>query len=118
MECMIGNDPNVPHAEGETNIHISAYVSSYPDDEFSAPFHDACYQVLVQALRYHLSRRVKGSVEWGEVDKEVLYEVIKGKSDDQRMTMLNLDYGENQVVHEQYWFCVKGEEVRFLLSSD
>lgn len=91
-----GDDPNDIGAE-----EYDCYTNGGSDsDDPTFPFHEACYRVLARHLGYKSP---------SEIDKDVLYEIMRQNSEEWG-GVLNLDYGGPRA--EQFWSCQPGEEVR------
>jgi hypothetical protein len=118
VDCAYGNDPNVPRDPRRPNKNSFSTYSEYnPDEPTGFPFHEPCFQVFAQALRYQLSAEIKGVADLKLIDKDVLYSTM-AKLHEEYDHCLKVDYAElNEVAQEQYWYCEPGSEVRDTLAE-
>jgi hypothetical protein len=76
------------------------------EDTIVFPFHEICFDVLVQSLFCHENA--------SKIDKDILYSVLSqlnGGGSSRRLLKLNVDYGGIEGM-EQTWDCISGDEVR------
>ena len=93
-----GDDPNDPHL-----FEYEVYQLGVGDiEEPTFPFHEACYRVLARRLGYD---------DPVEINKDVLYTLMREKSGERSCMML--DYGGMESLGLQFWDCQPGEEVQF-----
>jgi hypothetical protein len=112
-------------------LTFKSYSDYDPNTPLAVPFHEDCFLLLSKVIYRSLHGKVPEDLSKGEsltgkdgealgfVSKEALYGALKRlyvrSSYDHCLT--NVDYGELQeMVKEQYWFCVRGHEVSFSLT--
>ncbi|KAE8450747.1 hypothetical protein EG329_005660 [Mollisiaceae sp. DMI_Dod_QoI] len=127
INCLIGDDPNVP--PGSRNepekVSLAVYSNYDPNEPLAIPFHEDCFVLLSKVIHYHLHGTVPPNLSEGEkftgeddlalgfVSKEALYVAMKKKyvMDSYDHCLTNVDYAElSDLVREQYWDCVRGTE--------
>ncbi|KAH8687792.1 hypothetical protein BGZ60DRAFT_16482 [Tricladium varicosporioides] len=117
VECLLGDDPNVPQPDrqwAQNNApdwnHFSVYMTFEPGDTFAAPFHPPCFQVFAQVLKYQRSGKIDGVADISSISKEILWTAMS-KLHEEYEHVLSLDYGElEEDAREQYWGCTPGHE--------